>query len=257
MILPPGSSPHTSLCYTFPLVLCFFALSTASTAVITVTVTASPSSPSYLSPPKFRHAILAQSNAYRRRHNARPLVWNEYLADYALNWARKCMWKHSNGPYGENLAYGFPNASAAVSAWGDEAQQYNYYPPTGFTEQTGHFTQLVWRSTTDVGCAAVDCGYPSSDSPDQDHRRANGWFVVCEYWPAGNVVGRNKTLFMLNVLPSTVRRNPLVSHTSNATEVETASSWPTSSSTWFGLDASGGWVWWLLGLCWCFVYLLG
>lgn len=62
-----------------------------------------------------------------------------------------------------------------VSAWGDEREGYDFEHP-GFSEGTGHFTQLVWRDTRGVGCAAKECG-------------AGGWLVVCEYWPAGNVEG--------------------------------------------------------------------
>lgn len=56
-----------------------------------------------------------------------------------------------------------------------EAQDYNYSRP-GFSEQTGHFTQLVWKDTTTVGCGRRLCG-------------TRGWYLVCEYWPRGNVVG--------------------------------------------------------------------
>lgn len=52
---------------------------------------------------------------------------------------------------------------------------YNYSDPV-FSEQTGHFTQLVWESTSTVGCGARLCG-------------TKGWYLVCEYWPRGNVVG--------------------------------------------------------------------
>lgn len=61
------------------------------------------------------------------------------------------------------------NAGAA------EMKDYNYSDPT-FSEQTGHFTQLVWGSTSSVGCGARLCG-------------TKGWYLVCEYWPRGNVVG--------------------------------------------------------------------
>lgn len=68
---------------------------------------------------------------------------------------------------------------------------YNFQLPTGYTEATGHFTQLVWRDTTDVGCAAVDCGYNADTDDDGEGgrpRRAKGWYVVCEYSPGGNVI---------------------------------------------------------------------
>ena len=45
---------------------------------------------------------------------------------------------------------------------------------------TGHFTQLVWKQTRSVGCGRVDCNGKNG---------VEGWFLVCEYWPPGNVGG--------------------------------------------------------------------
>lgn len=205
---------------------------TVTTTVGTAkTVHATPTAPSpasYTSLDDFKNTVLQVSNDYRKAHDAEPLVWNETLTEYARNWADTCIWKHSDGPYGENLAFGFPNASAAVAAWGDEGQWYNFQKPTGFTEKTGHFTQLVWRSTAEVGCAAINCGYSQDDKERRDigdtevglqsraadgTMRAQGWYVVCEYTPAGNVVGRHNRYFKLNVLP---RKSPGSSSTSTS-----------------------------------------
>lgn len=48
------------------------------------------------------------------------------------------------------------------------------------------FTQMIWKSTTEVGCAVAEC----SDifSPSFGVAR----YYVCEYFPAGNVVGQFK-----------------------------------------------------------------
>ncbi len=89
------------------------------------------------------------------------------------------------GPSGENLAIGYPNITAAIEAWGDERSKYDFDRPTGFSESTGHFTQLVWKNTKSVGCGREDCRNGNKDG-------ANGWLVVCEYWPAGNVEGQYK-----------------------------------------------------------------
>jgi hypothetical protein len=147
-----------------------------------------------------------------------------------------------DGPYGENLAFGFSNASSAIEAWGDEREYYNFDKPTGFSEKTGHFTQLVWKSTTEVGCAAIDCGYTKDDKkqrrdisdtseagvrilprePDGS-TRAQGWYVVCEYTPAGNIVGNHDEYFKKNVKPVDKSSSP-------TTSAATSKSQPTSGA---------------------------
>ncbi|GFN15680.1 putative extracellular SCP domain protein Pry1 [Aspergillus tubingensis] len=208
------------------------ATATATAPQTTTTTTQEP--PSYTSPALFQSSILDVSNTYRKAHNASNLIWNTTLTQYALNWAQECKWQHSNGPYGENLAFGYPNVSSAVAAWGDEVQKCNFQEPTGFTEETGHFTQLVWRETREVGCAAVDCGYNTTNTTnDNDNDNGNGkrseaggggggingterpqgWYVVCEYSPRGNIIGGNKKLgdkefFKINVQPSSTYSGP-------------------------------------------------
>ncbi|OJJ86806.1 putative extracellular SCP domain protein Pry1, partial [Aspergillus glaucus CBS 516.65] len=177
----------------------------------TTTLTSTPTSPtpaSYTSLKEFKDTVLSISNDYRNEHDACTLTWNDTLADYSRNWAQQCKWKHSKGPYGENLSFGYPNASSAIAIWGEERKMYNFKLPTGFTEETGHFTQLVWKATTQVGCAAVDCGYDDDDAKDEetgDFEKALGWYVVCEYAPAGNVMGKNKKWFKANVVPEKAR----------------------------------------------------
>lgn len=60
------------------------------------------------------------------------------------------------GAYGENLAEGYANATASIEAWGNEASQYDF-SSGDFSESTGHFTQLVWKATTAVGCGRKFC----------------------------------------------------------------------------------------------------
>ncbi|KAL3461139.1 CAP domain-containing protein [Aspergillus heterothallicus] len=177
-----------------------------ATATKTATTTPEvPQDPSYTSASLFRSSVLSTTNDYRAQHNASALTWNDTLADYAAHWAKGCIWEHSHGAYGENLAYGYGNATSAVQAWGDEREMYDFDKPTGFTKETGHFTQLVWRGTRQVGCAAVDCGLTYQDEDGKEgEQRAQGWYLVCEYVPAGNVVGGGgdeKEYFRLNVLP--------------------------------------------------------
>ncbi|KAI1432867.1 SCP-like extracellular protein [Xylaria sp. CBS 124048] len=149
-----------------------------------------PSSiPEFANDDAFAAAILNSTNFYRTAHDACPVTWNDTLAAYATSYLTnvssnaegegKCRFAHSGGPYGENIALGYRDATAAIDAWGDEDAKYDYRHPD-FGEDTGHFTQLVWKNTTAVGCGRRLCG-------------AQGWFLVCEYWPRGNVVGSFRT----------------------------------------------------------------
>jgi hypothetical protein len=166
-----------------------------TTVVTTITVqppseTSVPDTSSYTNPNDLETDILNSTNFYRYEDNATALTWNASLASYAQSWASHCQFKHSGGPYGENLAAGFPNVAASVDGWGNERAKYDFQIPTGFSEATGHFTQLVWKSTTSTGCAAVNCtGKGGMD----------GFFLVCEYYPPGNIVGDNNAFFVQNV----------------------------------------------------------
>ncbi|UKZ53143.1 hypothetical protein TrVGV298_006934 [Trichoderma virens] len=119
-----------------------------SSSTVIVTITAAPAipsgEPSYSNPTSFTSAILNSTNTYRRQYNASSLYWNTTLEKFATAYLQSdttCRFAHSGGPYGENLAIGYANATAAVEAWGDEEEKYNFNDP-GFTEQTGHFSQL-------------------------------------------------------------------------------------------------------------------
>lgn len=93
---------------------------------------------------------------------------------------------------GENLAEGDGTgwttaaeaASSAVDLWYDEVSLYDYSDPV-FSSATGHFTQLVWVASTQIGFGA----YLTSSGE---------WLVVAEFDPAGNVEGE----FAANVLES-------------------------------------------------------
>jgi hypothetical protein len=74
---------------------------------------------------------------------------------------------HSHGPYGENLAGGAGGGydiTAGFDSWADEGKYYDWSKPgtldatvDGKSMELGHFTQLVWKATTQIGCAAVEC----------------------------------------------------------------------------------------------------
>lgn len=128
--------------------------------------------------------MLSAHNAVRKRYGIPPLTWSPQLATYAQTWAstltRENRFAHRpNSIYGENLAYsrGLPlSPSAVVQMWANEVKDYTYATNTCRAGAIcGHYTQLVWRKTTQVGCGMSRVG-------DREV-----W--VCNYNPPGNVYG--------------------------------------------------------------------
>jgi hypothetical protein len=100
-------------------------------------------------------------------------------------------------PWGENLAAGYNDTQALCTAWGvDERPMYSY-SAAQYVAAAGHFTQMVWKDTQRIGCAAVDCG-PGGLAGAENLGDGNGvQYVVCHYSRRGNTHGQ----FLENVLP--------------------------------------------------------
>ncbi len=129
--------------------------------------------------------LLDRHNAWRAEVGVPAVKWSDQLAVVADQWARtlnkqSCAWKHSQNGYGENLfrgTVGAYTAADAVDAWGSEKLDYNYAKNKCKPGKVcGHYTQMVWKGTTEVGCAKTIC---------------EGYVVwVCNYDPPGNWVGQ-------------------------------------------------------------------
>lgn len=79
-----------------------------------------------------------------------------------------------------------------MHAFTSEESLYDYNNP-GFSEATGHFTQVVWKSTTQIGCASL------SVDLDYFHAYTNvTQYYVCEYLPAGNYIDSKSYLHHFN-----------------------------------------------------------
>lgn len=136
--------------------------------------------------------IVTLHNMIRAEVGVGPVIWSEKLAAYAQQWVDHlvsswwCRMKHrpNSGKwqekYGENLfigTAGYYGTSDAVMAWAAEKPSYHggalqSFPRSG----AGHYTQMVWRDTTQIGCATGMC-------------RGN-LLVVCNYDPQGNIIGQ-------------------------------------------------------------------
>ena len=112
------------------------------------------------------------------------LVWNASLASTAQQWADACNYSHNpdRGAVGENIALIYSNSDVstvdiAVSLWGDESVNYDYDSNSCTSgEICGHYTQIIWRDSTNIGCGIAIC--------------SGCQFLVCNYSPAGNFTGQ-------------------------------------------------------------------
>jgi len=134
-------------------------------------------------------AYLDPHNSARSAVGVDAVVWNTTLEDYALNYAQtqtsQCSGGnlvHSGGPYGENLFWGSGGATwtpqDAVNDWVSEKQYYDYTSNScAGGQECGHYTQVVWSTTTSIGCASVTCTGDAST------------YIICSYNPRGNYIG--------------------------------------------------------------------
>ncbi|XP_031433414.1 uncharacterized protein glipr2 isoform X2 [Clupea harengus] len=141
----------------------------------------------------FEKEFLVAHNVYRQQHGASPLAMSRDLCRSAQKWAEHLLaikkMQHSQADYGENLYYAWSSVpekltgKEAVDSWYSEIKDYNFSRP-GFQSSTGHFTQVVWKGTEELGVGLATDGKTT--------------FVVGQYLPAGNI--SNPGYFEKNVL---------------------------------------------------------
>jgi hypothetical protein len=130
--------------------------------------------------------ILSQHNCARARYGLAPLTWNWQLAAAAQEWANQCIWKElPDSSAGENMALAM-GAPVDMNGWLAEERAYNCAQNTcAAGQQCGHWTQVGWNSTTEVGCGIQTCA-SVQDAPGF----LNAGLLVCRYTPPGNYIGQ-------------------------------------------------------------------
>ena len=133
-----------------------------------------------------KEKLLERHNYYRSKLGIPSLEWSDELANTAQIWANKlansCDLVHSSSGYGENIYWTSGSASEyeVVDSWASEKKYFNSRNRVykrGSGRKTGHYTQIVWKNTTQVGGAKQFCKH-------------GGEIWVCNYDPPGNYIGQ-------------------------------------------------------------------
>uniref|UniRef100_A0A8D0AEU2 SCP domain-containing protein n=1 Tax=Sander lucioperca TaxID=283035 RepID=A0A8D0AEU2_SANLU len=146
----------------------------------------------------FQREFLETHNAYRLKHNTPKMTLSSELSASAQKWANHLLaigaLQHSKPEdrknIGENVYNMWSSATLkltgkeAVDSWYSEIKNYNWSRP-GFSSNTGHFTQVVWKDSKELGVGMATDGHKV--------------FVVGQYRPAGNM--NMAGFFEKNVLP--------------------------------------------------------
>ncbi|PRP87856.1 pathogenesis-related protein PRMS-like [Planoprotostelium fungivorum] len=138
---------------------------------------------------QFSDAWVQKHNAYRSKYGLNPVTWDDNGANLAQKWADKCVFQHGGADgYGQNIWMSSGGGGCSLDdvknsvdgwtlgeekswtcgkdMWGDGCK--------GGWANCGHLTQVLWQSTTKIGCA---CGSTCK-------------LVVCNYNPPGNWMGQ-------------------------------------------------------------------
>lgn len=140
--------------------------------------------------------ILTLHNEARNEVGVVALTYSPTLALSAQKWSEElqrdnCEMRHDeNTAYGENLYWAWQTGgtgeglittpSAVVQNWTSEKTDYNYAKNSCTPgKQCGHYTQIVWEETTEIGCGVSICR--------NENTQKEIW--VCRYNPPGNYFG--------------------------------------------------------------------
>ncbi|KUJ17623.1 PR-1-like protein, partial [Mollisia scopiformis] len=154
---------------------------TVSSSTIPSAAPTGSSLPTLSTPTDYASTGVYYHNKHRMNHSAPLTTWNSAQALIAAEIASSCIFAHnmtvSGGTYGQNLAaYGSTGAvqsippplmlaTSIVNQW--YYSEVANFLPSYYGEATpdmsnfagwGHFSQVVWKGSTSVGCASQSCG---------------------------------------------------------------------------------------------------
>ncbi|OAL22136.1 hypothetical protein AYO20_11236 [Fonsecaea nubica] len=144
----------------------------------------------------YQQGILDSHNMHRDNASVPHLSWSDEMASIAAQIAASCVYAHDTstggGGYGQNIGAGAPPSDIPAMITNEMYNgEINFYPSYGGEpdmsnfEKWGHYSQIVWKSTTSVGCATQYCPNGLANTGGN----VSPYFTVCNYSPPGNFGG--------------------------------------------------------------------
>ncbi|XP_072498524.1 cysteine-rich secretory protein 3-like isoform X2 [Notamacropus eugenii] len=145
---------------------------------------------------KVQREIVDKHNALRAQAsppatNMLKMQWSKEAQKTAQAWAEHCVLEHSKSQNrthgrlcGENLFMSSAPLpwTKAIEAWHDEYKHFEFGKGSTSDQAVGHYTQVMWYSTYEVGCGCAQC-------PKASYK----YFYVCHYCPTGNIQPRENS----------------------------------------------------------------
>lgn len=148
---------------------------------------------------EYKQAVLYNHNIHRSNHSASSVDWHSDLWKSAKILAQRCVYEHDTDimsnvtKYGQNIGYGVQKADVGQMItnlmYNDEIEYYpqpygEASPSMDLFDKWGHFSQIVWKGTTHVGCYTQPC-----ENLGNVDSSGTVPFTVCNYSPPGNYDG--------------------------------------------------------------------
>ncbi|MFD6158389.1 CAP family protein [Nocardia sp. NPDC060256] len=146
----------------------------------------------------FQSECLAKHNQLRERHGVPAMTISPKLVAHAKKRVQELSMEegltagyqgNQDSGFGENISWKATNTPGynyacgdAVQAWYSEVDNYRF-GEEGHQRRTEEFTQVVWKSSTELGCARAS---------GKGTNWAGESYVLCSYSPSGNYGGKYK-----------------------------------------------------------------
>ena len=127
--------------------------------------------------------MLNSHSYFRKRHGVPVLKLNEELNKMAQAFAKSLSSSgqsfskdiYNEEPLGINVLISDKDLKPEkiCNEWYNESKKYDYTNYYKFQKGTGHFTQMIWKNTEEIGI-----GFEKNDDK---------MYVVAYYYPAGNI----------------------------------------------------------------------